>query len=72
MATADLYLPEECWVCVIKFLIDNDDHNRHLKPLSLVSKQFLSLTNRLRVSLAIYNSPHTSLSSLFHRFSNIT
>jgi hypothetical protein len=50
---ADLYLPDECWESIFEFLI-NDGSNRHicskrlkcLKRLCLVSKQFLSVTNR--------------------------
>ncbi|KAK2378660.1 F-box/LRR-repeat protein [Trifolium repens] len=42
------YLPQdELWECIFKFL-DGDNHT--LKSLSLVSKQFLSITNRLLFS----------------------
>ncbi|XP_058729435.1 F-box/LRR-repeat protein 3-like [Vicia villosa] len=69
---SDVYLQDECWECIFKFLINHDTdytHRRyvHLKPLSLVSKQFLSVTNRLRSSLTVYNPA----CQFFHRFSNI-
>jgi len=44
------YLPDECWECVFKFL--NDNHSC-MTSLSVVSKQFLSITNRIRFSLTI-------------------
>ncbi|XP_058729655.1 F-box/LRR-repeat protein 3-like [Vicia villosa] len=70
--SSNVYLLDECWECIFKFLINHDTdytHRRyvHLKPLSLVSKQFLSVTNRLRSSLTVYNPA----CQLFHRFSNI-
>ncbi|CAJ2656514.1 unnamed protein product [Trifolium pratense] len=66
---ADFDLPNECWECVIKFL--RSDH-RSLESLSLVSKQFLSITNRLRFSLTIYDATIPFLPRLFHRFTNLT
>ncbi|KAK7266322.1 hypothetical protein RIF29_18965 [Crotalaria pallida] len=57
-------LPEECWEAVLKFL----DHHRYFEPLSLVSKQFLSITNRLRSSLLIRSD--TLISRLFSRIFN--
>ncbi|XP_058729744.1 uncharacterized protein LOC131601853 [Vicia villosa] len=73
MLSTNVYLPDECWECIFKFLInhDTDDTRRryfHLKSLSLVSKQLLSVTNRLRSSLTVYNPT----CQLFHRFSNIS
>ncbi|XP_058728774.1 F-box/LRR-repeat protein 3-like [Vicia villosa] len=76
MATAssssNVYLPDECWEYILEFLINHDTehtHRRyiHLKSLSLVSKQLLSITNRLRSSLTIYNPTY----QFFRRFSNI-
>ncbi|XP_058729758.1 uncharacterized protein LOC131601866 [Vicia villosa] len=67
-----LYLPDECWECVFKFLNKDEDDkdNSYFKSLSLVSKQFLSITNRLRFSIVI---GHSSVNhSLFRRFPNIT
>ncbi|XP_058741952.1 F-box/LRR-repeat protein 3-like [Vicia villosa] len=69
---SNVYLPDECWECIFKFLINHgtdDTRGRyfHLKSLSIVSKQFLSVTNRFRSSLTIYNPT----CQFFHRFSNI-
>ncbi|GAU34832.1 hypothetical protein TSUD_259120 [Trifolium subterraneum] len=66
---ADFDLPNECWECVIKFL--HSDHCS-LESLSLVSKQFLSDTNRLRFSLTISDPTIPFLPRLFHRFTNLT
>ncbi|CAK8574517.1 unnamed protein product [Lathyrus sativus] len=79
MLSSNVYIPDECWECIFKFLINHDaddTHRRycHLKPLSIVSKQFLSVTNRLRSSLTFYD-PTCQLFhslSLFRRFSNIS
>jgi F-box/leucine-rich repeat protein 2/20 len=76
MVGADLYLPNECWESIVKFL--NDDNHLYLESLSLVSKHFLSLTNRLRSSLTINTttpfsfSTHPFLHRLFKRFPNLT
>ncbi|KAK2415401.1 F-box/LRR-repeat protein [Trifolium repens] len=67
---ADFYLPDESWESIFKFLI-NDDNHRCLKSLSIVSKQFLSITNRLLFSLAVYNPTLPFLPSLFNRFSSL-
>ncbi|KAK2420220.1 F-box/LRR-repeat protein [Trifolium repens] len=65
-------LPDECWESIFRFIIDdNHKHNRHyLNSLSVVSKQFLSITNRLLFSLTIYDDQSTSC-CLFKRFTNI-
>jgi len=62
-------LPDECWECVFRFLKDD---NHSLKSLSLVSKQFLSITNRLRFSLTICDVTLPFLPTLFHTFTNLT
>ncbi|CAK8537878.1 unnamed protein product [Lathyrus sativus] len=74
MAAGDLYLPDRCWECLIKFLNNHEDdkYNRYLNSLSLVSKQFLSITNRLRFSAAIGSKILSFIHFLFHRFPNIT
>ncbi|XP_027344856.1 F-box/LRR-repeat protein 4-like [Abrus precatorius] len=66
----DLHLPDECWELVMKFLIIN--HHRYLEPLSLVSKQFLSITNRLRFSLIISQPTLPFLPRLLLRFPSLT
>ncbi|CAK8574584.1 unnamed protein product [Lathyrus sativus] len=74
MAAEDLYLPDDCWECVFKFLNNHEDdkYNRYLNPLSLVSKQFLSITNRLRFSAAVDSKILPFIHLLFQRFPNIT
>ncbi|KAK2982842.1 hypothetical protein RJ640_021332 [Escallonia rubra] len=63
-------LPEECW----ELILNRIDHHSHFESLSLVSKQFLSLTNRLRRSLTIVDpTPSTQfpISDLLQRFPNL-
>jgi len=64
---AYLYLPEDCWEHVIKFL-----NHRSLESLSVVSKGFLSITNRCRLSLAIFDPTVPFLPGIFQRFTNLT
>jgi len=64
------YLPDECWEWIFGFLINKDDEN--LSSLSLVSKQFLSITNRLRFSLTLKEEARPFLPLLFKRFTNLT
>ncbi|KAJ1410062.1 Leucine-rich repeat, cysteine-containing subtype [Sesbania bispinosa] len=66
--SSDLHLPEECWEHIFRFLKDH----RHFESLSLVSNQFLSITNRLRFSLTIRDPTLPSLPRLFHRFPTLT
>ncbi|GAU46514.1 hypothetical protein TSUD_285960 [Trifolium subterraneum] len=65
-------LPDECWETIFKFNINDDDnHNRrYLNSLSLISKQFLSITNRLRFSLTVYDGS-TCFLGLLKRFINL-
>ncbi|GAU49165.1 hypothetical protein TSUD_407120 [Trifolium subterraneum] len=65
---ADLYLPNECWEYIITFHID---HNPSMKSLSIVSKQFLSITNRLRFSFTLCYQTVPFLPLLFGRFTNL-
>ncbi|KAK2420203.1 F-box/LRR-repeat protein [Trifolium repens] len=67
-------LPDECWETIFRFIINDDDDNdnrRYFNSLSLVSKQFLSITNRLIFSLTIINSTKDILGLLFKRFTNL-
>lgn len=68
-----LYLPDEIWECVFKFLDEGDDYDLNccLKSISLVSKQFFFITNRLRFSLTIFFPTIPFLCHLFHRFKNL-
>ncbi|XP_045815789.1 SCF E3 ubiquitin ligase complex F-box protein pof2-like [Trifolium pratense] len=64
------YLPDECWESIFRFIIYEDDENRHyLNSLSLVSKRFLSITNSVLFSFTI--GFHTDLNCLFKRFTNL-
>ncbi|KEH25433.1 putative leucine-rich repeat domain, L domain-containing protein [Medicago truncatula] len=55
--------------------IPNYDHNsrnnHYLNSLSLVSKQFLSITSRLRFSYTFYDASRTFLCRIFERFTNL-
>ncbi|KAI4329380.1 hypothetical protein L6164_021648 [Bauhinia variegata] len=64
MSAISVDLPEECWELVFRFL----GHHRRLESLSLVCKQFLSIANRLRFSLTIYDPTILVLPRLFLRF----
>ncbi|KAK2432268.1 F-box/LRR-repeat protein [Trifolium repens] len=71
--STDLHLPDECWESVFKFFNEADGNDiRYLKSLSLVSKQFLSITNRIRFSLTICDPTLPFLCKLFKRFTNLT
>ncbi|KAK2399601.1 F-box/LRR-repeat protein [Trifolium repens] len=64
------YLSDEYWELIFKHLpMDDEDYN----SLSLVSKRFLSITNRLRFSLTIkyYQTTQQAL-NLIRRFPNLT
>jgi len=64
---SELYLPEDCWEHVIKFL------NHHsLESLSVVSKNLLFITNRCRSSIKICDPTIPFLRGFFHRFTNLT
>ncbi|KEH15402.1 putative leucine-rich repeat domain, L domain-containing protein [Medicago truncatula] len=75
---ADLYLPDECWERVFKFLTDDDhyllkddyDNRGILNCISLVSKEFLSIINRIQFSLTL-NTLAVS-ERIFRRFTNLT
>ncbi|KEH28623.1 putative leucine-rich repeat domain, L domain-containing protein [Medicago truncatula] len=69
---AKFYLPEHCWEHILRLLGDNplrDDEEDPYKYVSLVCKQFLSITNRLRCYLSVEDH-HTPplLRRLFERF----
>ncbi|XP_058730573.1 uncharacterized protein LOC131602467 [Vicia villosa] len=63
------YLPDELLDCIFKSL---NGHRRTFKSLSMVSKQFLAITNRLRFSLKIIDQTIPYLPRLFLRFPNLT
>ncbi|XP_058728918.1 uncharacterized protein LOC131601171 [Vicia villosa] len=68
-ATTSPCLPDDLWECIFKSF--NCDR-RTFKSLSVVSKQFLSITNRLRFSLTITDETIPYLPRLLHRFPNLT
>ncbi|XP_045830684.1 F-box/LRR-repeat protein 3-like [Trifolium pratense] len=74
MATAqELYLPEDCWESIFKiFFNECGEHNRYLPSLSVLSKQFLSVTGRFQSSLVIFDQTLPFLPSLLQRFINLT
>jgi F-box and leucine-rich repeat protein 2/20 len=57
---------------VFKIFLKDGGDSRYLESLSLFSKQFLSITNRLRFSLTICNPTLPFLPKLLHRFLNLT
>jgi hypothetical protein len=74
MADADFYLLDDLWERVCSFLNDGDDkdNNCYLKSVSVVSKKFLAITNRIWFSLTIRKDTHPFLTPIFHRFPNPT
>ncbi|CAN4086437.1 unnamed protein product [Withania somnifera] len=63
-------LPVECWELIFHRL----HHPSDLESFSLVCKQFLALTNRLRLNLSVIDSTlliHGTISKLIHRFFNL-
>jgi len=64
--TSESYLPDDCWEIIIKLSKIN------FNSLSLVSKQFLSITNRLRFSLSVNDASRHYLPFLLKRFTNLT
>ncbi|GAB4850045.1 hypothetical protein Ancab_029343 [Ancistrocladus abbreviatus] len=57
-------IPEEIWEQIIAYV----PQDRFLEPLSLVSKRFLSITNRFKQTLTISDPTALFLPKLFHRF----
>ncbi|PHT47504.1 hypothetical protein CQW23_11712 [Capsicum baccatum] len=71
MANQSKDLPMECWELIFNRLT----HQSDLESFSLVCKQFLALTNRLRLSLSVIDSTlliHGTIAKLIHRFSNLS
>ncbi|MED6208206.1 hypothetical protein PIB30_042940 [Stylosanthes scabra] len=61
-------LPDECWESIFKHLSDPHDH----ESLSLVSRRFLSLSNRIPTHLTISYHLLPLLPALLRRFTNLT
>ena len=67
------YLPDDCWESIIQIILDDGGTGRScLNSLSLVSKQFLFITNSLIYSLTVYPSTVPFLKLLLKRFTNLT
>ncbi|MED6171610.1 hypothetical protein PIB30_042209 [Stylosanthes scabra] len=62
------HLPDECWESIFKYLTNPHD----LESLSLVSRHFLSITNRIRTHLTISDGVIPLLPALLRRFPNLT
>lgn len=63
------WLPEECWELIFSFLIHRrHTHSHHLESLSIVCKQFLSITNNLRTNLRITELTIPVLPRIYSRF----
>ncbi|XP_058757962.1 uncharacterized protein LOC131631198 [Vicia villosa] len=73
---SEFYLPDDCWEHVFSFLInpvdETEDKNKlYFNSLSLVSKRFLSIANRIIFSLTLFYPRLCYLPCFFHRFSNL-
>ncbi|KAL5576091.1 hypothetical protein UlMin_017790 [Ulmus minor] len=62
-----VYMPEECWELIFKFV-----EVHHLASISLVCKRFLKITNQLAKSLNVSQSTVPVLPQLLHRFRDLT
>ncbi|KAH7864519.1 hypothetical protein Vadar_030494 [Vaccinium darrowii] len=69
------YFPDECWELIFQKL--GEDHERDLDSISLVSKQFLSISNRVKHSLTLDMNAETLhlllniLTNILRRFRHI-
>ncbi|KAG5564005.1 hypothetical protein RHGRI_000248 [Rhododendron griersonianum] len=64
------YFPDDCWELIFQKLREDDE--RHLDSISLVSKRFLSISNRVKLSLKyINNKTPPLLPNLLRRFRHI-
>ncbi|KGN45231.1 F-box/LRR-repeat protein 7 [Cucumis sativus] len=63
-------LPEECWELIFNFLL-HPRHTHHFESLSLVCKQFFSITNKLRTTLRISNLTIPAIPRIYSRFLNL-
>jgi F-box/leucine-rich repeat protein 2/20 len=60
-------LPPECWELIFNLV----GHHSHFEPLSVVCRQFLAISNRLRVSLTVSDQTVLFLPRLFRRFQHL-
>jgi len=67
-----MYLPDECWECIFKIYLGHGGDHRYLQPLSVLSKQFLTVTDSFQLSLIVSNQTLPFLPRLLQRFTNLT
>ncbi|KAG5564000.1 hypothetical protein RHGRI_000243 [Rhododendron griersonianum] len=60
------YFPDDCWELIFQKLRDDDERDLH--SVSLVSKQFLSISNRVKLSLNVHDETLPLLPNLLRRF----
>ncbi|KAH7861092.1 hypothetical protein Vadar_021607 [Vaccinium darrowii] len=63
------YFPDDCWELIFHKLREDDE--RDLDSISLVSKRFLSISNRVKLSLNVNNETLPLLPKLLRRFRHI-
>ncbi|KAI8570329.1 hypothetical protein RHMOL_Rhmol01G0026000 [Rhododendron molle] len=63
------YFPDDCWELVFQKLREDDE--RDLDSISLVSKRFLSLSNRVKDCFHVYDEAIPLLPNLLRRFRQI-
>ncbi|XP_058186228.1 putative F-box/LRR-repeat protein 8 isoform X3 [Rhododendron vialii] len=61
--------PDDCWELIFQKLREDDE--RALDSISLVSKRFLSISNRVKLSLKVRDKTLPLLLNLLRRFQNI-
>ncbi|KAF7153052.1 hypothetical protein RHSIM_Rhsim01G0015200 [Rhododendron simsii] len=67
--SAGYYFPDDCWEFIFRKLREEDE--RDLDSISLVSKRFLSISNRVKLSLNIHDKTLPLLPNLVRRFGHI-
>ncbi|KAF7154404.1 hypothetical protein RHSIM_Rhsim01G0032900 [Rhododendron simsii] len=63
------YFPDDCWELIFRKLREDDE--RDLDSISLVSKRFLSISNRVKLSLNVHDKILPLLPNLVRRFGHI-
>ncbi|KAF7153522.1 hypothetical protein RHSIM_Rhsim01G0032000 [Rhododendron simsii] len=63
------YFPDDCWELIFQKLREDDE--RDLDSISLVSKRFLSISNRMKLSLNVNDETIPLLPNLLQRFRHI-
>ncbi|XP_058215054.1 uncharacterized protein LOC131326321 [Rhododendron vialii] len=63
------YFPDDCWELVFQKLREDDECD--LDSISLVSKRFFSLSNRVKHCLTVYDETIPLLPNLLRRFRHI-